>query len=92
MLHPVRYPNHGPHIELSLAQEALGLVHSLGWSSVRGPTRDKDEDEDEIEIQKEKTIENYGRLQPKIFSYKKNIEQKKRENIKDGDYVYAPGM
>ena len=38
-LHPVCYPNHGPAIELSLASEALGLVRSLDWEIVQGPTK-----------------------------------------------------
>ena len=31
MLHPVTWPNHGPHKELYLAEEAIGLVRSLDW-------------------------------------------------------------
>jgi hypothetical protein len=38
-LHPVCYPNHGPAVELSLASEALGLVRSLDWEIVQGPTK-----------------------------------------------------
>jgi hypothetical protein len=38
-LHPVTWPNHGAKIELSLASEALGLVRSLDWDIVKGPTK-----------------------------------------------------
>ena len=37
MLHPVGWPNHGPNVELYLAEEAVGLVKSLNWSLARGP-------------------------------------------------------
>ena len=42
MLHPVTYPNHGAVIELSLANEALGLVSSLDWQIEPGPNRHED--------------------------------------------------
>lgn len=38
-LHPVTWPNHGAAIELSLASEALGLVRSLDWDIIKGPTK-----------------------------------------------------
>jgi hypothetical protein len=38
-LHPVTWPNHGAQIELSLASEALGLVSSLDWDIMKGPTQ-----------------------------------------------------
>ena len=38
MLHPIGWPNHGPEIELYLAEEAIGLVKSMGWEVVKGPT------------------------------------------------------
>lgn len=50
MLHPVTWPNHGPHKELYLAEEAIGLVRSLDWEVAKGPLwRDNLDDEDEKE-------------------------------------------
>ena len=37
MLHPVTWPNHGPHKELYLAEEGIGLVRSLDWEVAKGP-------------------------------------------------------
>jgi len=39
MLHPVGWPNQGPQVELYLAEEAVGLVRSLGWTVAPGPAR-----------------------------------------------------
>ena len=49
MLHPVGWPNHGPQVELYLAEEAIGLVRSLDWTVVPGPTRNSllDDEADE---------------------------------------------
>ena len=47
MLHPVAWPNHGPETELYLAEEAIGLVNSLGWTVVKGPLWDVLQDEDD---------------------------------------------
>lgn len=53
MLHPVTWPNHGPHKELYLAEEGIGLVRSLDWEVAKGPLwRDKDEEQE-----KDKEIE-----------------------------------
>ncbi len=43
MLHPVTWPNHGPHKELYLAEEAIGLVRSLDWEVARGPLWQEEE-------------------------------------------------
>lgn len=45
MLHPVGWPNHGPNVEMYLAEEAIGLVKSLGWQISRGPNWDTQEDD-----------------------------------------------
>jgi hypothetical protein len=47
MLHPVGWPNHGPNIELYLAEEAIGLVKSLDWEVVKGPMWDSSIDQDD---------------------------------------------
>ena len=46
MLHPVTWPNHGPHKELYLAEEAIGLVRSLDWEVAKGPLWHEQEEED----------------------------------------------
>ena len=45
MLHPISWPNHGPEIELYLAEEAIGLVKSMGWDVAKGPTWDAASDQ-----------------------------------------------
>jgi hypothetical protein len=53
MLHPVGWPNHGPKTELYLAEEAIGLVKSLDWQVVKGPSWDASQDihqDDEIDL------------------------------------------
>jgi hypothetical protein len=53
MLHPVSWPNHGPNLELYLAEEAIGLVKSLSWNVIKGPLWDpvlnESDDEDTSE-------------------------------------------
>jgi hypothetical protein len=50
MLHPVTWPNHGPQIELYLAEEAIGLVKSLDWNAEKGPMwREENEGQTEDE-------------------------------------------
>lgn len=50
MLHPVSWPNHGPHKELYLAEEAIGLVRSLDWEVAKGPLwKDKEKEEQDID-------------------------------------------
>jgi len=46
MLHPVSWPNHGPNVELYLAEEAVGLVRSLDWSLAKGPMWEPSKDEE----------------------------------------------
>jgi hypothetical protein len=46
MLHPVTWPNHGPHKELYLAEEAIGLVRSLDWEVARGPLWQEEQGEE----------------------------------------------
>jgi len=62
----VTWPHLGPQIELSLASEALGLVRSLDWDIVKGPTeviKVKDESNDKSEAEDE-YIETRGRNLP----------------------------
>lgn len=40
MIHPVFASNKGPLQELYQAEEAIGLVKSLGWSVLKGPCWD----------------------------------------------------
>ena len=95
-LHPVTWPNHGPNTEISLASEALGLVSSLDWEIVPGPTqvvRDDDSlsdgaEDDAFDCERS----GQGRLKPVQFSYEAVKRQMKAEGIKDGDFVYAPHM
>jgi hypothetical protein len=55
MLHPVTWPNHGPQIELYLAEEAIGLVRSLNWEVAKGPLwREQEELEKEEERNRQK--------------------------------------
>ena len=50
MLHPVSWPNHGPHKELYLAEEGIGLVRSLDWEVAKGPLwKDKENEDQEID-------------------------------------------
>lgn len=49
MLHPVGWPNHGPEIELYLAEEAIGLVKSMNWDVVKGPMWDPADQDNEDE-------------------------------------------
>lgn len=52
MLHPVSWPNHGPHKELYLAEEGIGLVRSLDWEVAKGPLwKDKENEDQEIDKQ-----------------------------------------
>jgi len=71
-LHPVCYPNHGPAVELSLASEALGLVRSLDWEIVLGPTKlastKKEDDEDNSE-EEESASATRGRILPTVFNH-----------------------
>ena len=60
MLHPISWPNHGPNIELYLAEEAIGLVASLSWKVVKGPKWEGDiseeystDEESEMGLRKE---------------------------------------
>lgn len=47
MLHPVSWPHYGPVVELYLAEEAVGLVKSLGWQVAKGPMWDQTQNEEE---------------------------------------------
>lgn len=71
-LHPVTWPNHGPQIELSLASEALGLVRSLDWEIVQGPTKvikpAKEDGQSESE-EEELEAATRGRFRPTQFSH-----------------------
>ena len=71
MLHPIGWPNKGPALELSLAQEAIGLVHSLGWNPLDGPNRGKDKEEEPSE-EEEESLTGGGRSAPKVFSKNDN--------------------
>lgn len=87
VLHPVVYPNHGPEIELGLAKEAIGLAQSLGWETVTGPTGQVSDEEKESEQESDED----GRGRPRIFSYKENAADFKKEGIREGDYCYSAG-
>ena len=69
MLHPVSWPNHGPNLELYLAEEAIGLVKSLNWNVIKGPHWDpllnESDDEDNERLKNEV---DFG--QPVTFSKK----------------------
>jgi hypothetical protein len=49
----------GKEIELSLAQEALGLIATLGWSQVKGPrqteVQEEESDSESVEAVKQDT-------------------------------------
>lgn len=92
VLHPVSYPNHGPIVEHSLAQEALGLARSLDWALVDGPSIEmKDSEESDHEtLLDELGEEGRGRVKPKMFSATESQNAIEKENIRDGDYVYSP--
>jgi hypothetical protein len=51
MLHPVSWPNHGPLIELYLAEEAVGLVKSLEWQLHKGPMWNTSQEEGANEME-----------------------------------------
>ena len=68
-LHPVCYPNHGPAIELSLASEALGLVRSLDWEIVQGPTKLATSKSDDEKSDEELDASTRGRIMPTVFSH-----------------------
>ena len=70
-LHPVCYPNHGPAIELSLASEALGLVRSLDWEIVQGPTKIASSKSDGEKSDEEESSDaaTRGRVLPTVFSH-----------------------
>ena len=109
MLHPVGWPNHGPGIELYLAEEAVGLVRSMDWQVAKGPMWDTTSDqlgqlssEEENESDEESKHRREGlreafedgqaRTVFRTFSVRRNVEQLRRENIRDGDYVYGPDI
>lgn len=60
MLHPVSWPHHGPHKELYLAEEAIGLVRSLDWEVAKGPLWREQEEEDRKRDQVERLISEDG--------------------------------
>jgi hypothetical protein len=69
-LHPVCYPNHGPAVELSLASEALGLVRSLDWEIVQGPTKiSSTKNEDDNSEEEELPSATRGRVLPTVFNH-----------------------
>ena len=80
MLHPVGWPNKGPQLELNLAQEAIGLVHSLGWNPLTGPNKGTEDEKDEDDLNVD-VSEATGRSAPRVFSKSDNRAQLKREGI-----------
>lgn len=96
MLHPVCWPNHGPNLELYLAEEAIGLVKSMDWSVAKGPNWDTKEEstseEEELSDSEELSARNKVLNDELTFSKSANIELARSEKIKDGDYVYGPGV
>jgi hypothetical protein len=47
----VGWPNHGPHVELYLAEEAIGLAKSLNWEIIKGPLWNENKDESDLELE-----------------------------------------
>lgn len=89
MLHPVSWPNHGPNIELYLAEEAVGLVKSMDWNLMKGPMwefNDDQSDDEDSDVEESLREE----LEGPSFDVRDNIARMKKEGIKDGDYVYGP--
>lgn len=43
--------SHGPHIELYLAEEAIGLVRSLDWDVAKGPLWKENQEEENRQMQ-----------------------------------------
>lgn len=79
---------------MSLSNEALGLVATLGWDVHKGPKQSEVPPDEEEEAQETNSFdevrkETEGR-RSNLLSSSSNVRQYKRENIKDGDYVYAP--
>ncbi len=60
MLHPVTWPNHGPHKELYLAEEAIGLVRSLDWDVAKGPLWQEETLQEDDERERERIQREYG--------------------------------
>lgn len=93
MLHPVGWPNQGPNIELYLAEEAVGLVKSLGWNVAKGPMWDTtDAQEDDAESDEDESDPRYQEKldelrhafegdEPTRFNQRVNRERFKKEGI-----------
>jgi len=108
MLHPVGWPNHGPEIELYLAEEAIGLVKSMDWQVAKGPmwdttsdlggenghlsSEEENESDEESNHQRKRLREAFEDGQPRTFSTTANLRQFRKENIQNGDYVYGPDV
>ena len=64
VLHPVHSTNHGPQMELQLAEEAVGLAKSMRWDVIKGPLWDEVQSEaveetlDQLEEMRSKRPEN----------------------------------
>lgn len=83
-----------------LAEEAVGLVRSLNWVPFEGlnkivePGSESDIDSesgsdlDAGEVKRGRLV----RRGSQKLSIRQNIQNMKKENIKDGDYVYAPEL
>lgn len=75
VLHPVQHPNHGPHIELSLAEEAIGLAKAMRWSIIEGPYwKPKDNQTEEL---------------ISFSEPEEDVKVVKEKPIKNGDYIYT---
>lgn len=102
--------SHGPHIELYLAEEAIGLVKSLNWNVIKGPLWQVDNSDgapklehpdDNLEFDEsegyskffdEADVKQGYKSKQRNFrvSHRKNYQNMVKENIKDGDFIYAP--
>jgi small GTP-binding protein len=85
----------GALIESYLAEEAIGLAKSLDWHIVKGPFWKKENDihdpvswKDEVDDPKRSIYHQYRNKNSENYKseLKKSLE---KENIKDGDFVYA---
>lgn len=91
MLHPVSWPNHGPLVELYLAEEAVGLVKSMDWELHKGPMWETTVNHGEESEEAEELVEGLrNEIDPPSFDIGENLALKKKENIQNGDYVYGP--
>lgn len=91
MLHPIGWPNHGPQIEHYLAEEAVGLVKSLGWSLQHGPmweTANQEAESEDEENEDEKSNDMYAEKMKEL----REIEEFGIVINQKGEAVYDPNL